>query len=365
MATNLVSLVMQFLTPDMIGRIASALGIDRTSAQTAIGAGVPGLLAGLCGVAAQPGGAQKLVDAARQQTSALGNFASMIGGANRSSLIEKGSQMLSSLLGGREQTALADAVGKYAGLGQSASGSLLGMLAPVVMGTISKEQGTRSLDASGIASLLASQKDNIAAALPSGFSNLLGGTGLLDSLGGVARTATAAAGQTARVTTSAARAIGDTGQRAAGAAALNWLYWLIPLLAIAAALIYLLARPTEQVVQQGVSTTQSLTVGGLDIGKQVTDSITNLRTTLAGITDASSARAALPKLQEATAQIDKVDALLGQLSPEQRKVLAGMVTPLIPSLNQLFDKVLAIPGVAELLKPTIDALKAKVAMLTT
>jgi hypothetical protein len=365
MATNLVSLVMQFLTPDMIGRIASALGLDRTSAQTAIGAGVPGLLAGLCGVAAQPGGAQKLVDAARQQTSALGNFASMIGGANRSSLIEKGSQMLSSLLGGREQTALADAVGKYAGLGQNASGSLLGMLAPVVMGTISKEQGTRSLDASGIASLLASQKDNIAAALPSGFSNLLGGTGLLDSLGGVARTATAAAGQTARVTTSAARAIGDTGQRAAGAPALNWLYWLVPLLAIAAALIYLLARPTEQVVQQGVSTTQSLTVGGLDVAKQVTDSVTSLRTTLGSITDAASAQTALPKLREVTAQIDKVDALLGQLSPEQRKVLAGVVTPLMPSLNQLFDKVLAIPGVAELLKPTIDALKAKVAMLTT
>ena len=31
MATNLVSLVMQFLTPDMIGRIASALGLDRNN----------------------------------------------------------------------------------------------------------------------------------------------------------------------------------------------------------------------------------------------------------------------------------------------------------------------------------------------
>ena len=41
MATNLVSLIMQFLTPDMIGRIASALGLDRTNTQTAIGAAVP------------------------------------------------------------------------------------------------------------------------------------------------------------------------------------------------------------------------------------------------------------------------------------------------------------------------------------
>jgi hypothetical protein len=136
-------------------------------------------------------------------------------------------------------------------------------------------------------------------------------------------------------------------------------------LAILAVLIYLFARPTEQVVvQPGAPAIPSLTVGGLDIRKEVTDSITNLRTTLTGITDAASAQAALPKLREVTGQIDKVDGLLGQLSPEQRRVLAGVVNPLMPSLNQLFDKVLAIPGVAELLKPTIDALRAKLTLLT-
>ena len=77
MAVNLVSLIMQFLTPDMIGRIASALGLDRNNTQTAISAAIPGLLAGLSGVAAQPGGAQKLVDTVRQQTGALGSFANM------------------------------------------------------------------------------------------------------------------------------------------------------------------------------------------------------------------------------------------------------------------------------------------------
>src|SRR5262249_11114232 len=237
------------------------------------------------------------------------------------------------------------------------------MLAPIIMGTIGQQQGTRSLDAGVITSLLSSQKDNIAAALPAGFANLLGGTGLLDSLGGAARTATAAAGQTARATTSAARAVGDTGQRAASVSR-NWLYWLIPLLAIIALLIYFFAKPAEQVVQPRVPTIPSLTVGGLDIRKEVTDSITNLRTTLTGITDAASAQAALPKLQDVTAQIDKVDSLVGKLSPEQRRVLAGVVNPLMPSLNQLFDKVLAIPGVSELLKPTVDALRAKLAVLT-
>jgi hypothetical protein len=160
--------------------------------------------------------------------------------------------------------------------------------------------------------------------------------------------------------------VGDTGRRAAEAASsrsLNWLYWLIPVLAILALLIWLFGQQTDQAVQQGVTSTQSLTVGGLDVGKQVTDSIASLRATLGDITDAASARAALPKLQDVTAQIDKVGGVVGQLSPEQRKLLAGLVNPVMPTLNQLFDKVLAIPGVAEVLKPTIDALRAKLAVL--
>lgn len=46
----------------------------------------------------------------------------------------------------------------------------------------------------------------------------------------------------------------DTGRRAGVAlsASRNWLYWLIPAVAIAALLMYLFARPAEQVVQQGV-----------------------------------------------------------------------------------------------------------------
>jgi Bacterial protein of unknown function (DUF937) len=366
MATNLVSLITQFLTPDMIGRIASALGLDRNNTQTAIGAVVPALLAGFSNTAAQPGGAQKLVDAARQQRGMLDNFANMLGTGGQSSVIEKGSQMLSALLGGRDQNSLAQAVAKFAGLGQGPAGSLLGMLAPVVMGTIGQQQG-QSLNASSITGLLASQKDNIAAALPTGFSNLLGGTGLLDALGGAARTATAAGSEAARVASSAARTVGDTGRRAAAAAAparLNWLYWLIPIAAIVALLIYYLAKPAEQVAQQGVPTAQSLMVSGVDIGKQVTDSITSLRTALGSVTDAASAQAALPNLRDVTAQIDKVDGMTGQLSLEQRKLLAGLVNPVMPTLNQVFDKVLAIPGVAEVLKPAIDALRVKLAALT-
>ena len=65
MATNLVSLVMQFLTPNLIGRIASALGLDRRATEVAVA--VPALLGGLTNVAATPDGARKLLDAVSLQ----------------------------------------------------------------------------------------------------------------------------------------------------------------------------------------------------------------------------------------------------------------------------------------------------------
>jgi hypothetical protein len=139
--------------------------------------------------------------------------------------------------------------------------------------------------------------------------------------------------------------------------------WAIPALAIAALLLYLFARPGEQVVQQGVTTAQNIIVGGLNLNQQVTDGIGSLRTTLNGITDAASAQTALPRLQQATAQLDKVSGVLGQLSTSQRTVLAGLINPVMPAINQLIDRVLAIPGVAEIIKPTIDTLKAKLAVL--
>jgi len=401
MAPNLVSLIMQFLTPDIIARIAATLGLGRTETQTGISAAVPALLAAFSGVADKPGGSQTLVDAIKNQSGVLDNIMSMVGGGSPSSLVDKGSSLLSSLLGSQDQSALAGAVGKFAGIGQSTGSSLIGMLAPVVMGVIGKQIGSRSLDVGTVGGLLASQKEQIAHALPQGFARLLGNTGILDSLDGAAETAAAAANQAGRAANAAAAQAGQYASsasrsaeyagrqaRAAASATPNWLYWVIPALVIAGLLYYLLGRGTEQVAQttpppvtqnkqvtEGTAprdqatprmapATQSIMVGGVDIGKQLGDNLSNLRTSLAGITDVESARAALPKLQEATTGIDKVNSMVPQLSPEQRQSVSGLVTPAMAAINQLFDKVLAIPGVGAVLKPAVDNLKVKLADLS-
>ncbi|WP_166300251.1 DUF937 domain-containing protein [Bradyrhizobium sp. 2S1] len=98
MAANLVSVVMQFLTPDMIAKIASVLGIDRNVAQKAIGGAIPALLAGLADVTATPQGARQLSSSlAQQQPGSLDILKSLIGGSGQNNLAETGSNMLSGL----------------------------------------------------------------------------------------------------------------------------------------------------------------------------------------------------------------------------------------------------------------------------
>jgi Bacterial protein of unknown function (DUF937) len=378
MATNLVSYIMQFLTPDMISRIAAALGLDRNDTQTGVAAAVPALLAALGSVAAKPGGAQNLVDAIKQQSSVAENFGSMIATGNPSSFVDKGSSLLMSLLGSHDQSSLVGAIGSFAGVGHSGGSSLLGMLSPVVMGLIGKQIGPR-LDVGSLTNLFASQKEQIAQALPPGMSNLLGGTGLLDSLSSTAgyatraaeqasRATTAAAGQFTQFASSAARSVGTSTHRAVDSATPTWVYWAIPAIVIGGLLWYLLADHSPQVTQvptvPAQTRTQSVMVGGVDVGKQIGDSLGDLRTSLASITDAASARAALPKLEAATAQIDKIVGTVRQLPADQRQVADGLVASSMTAINQLFDKVLAIPGVAEVVRPTIDSLRTKLADLS-
>ena len=376
MATNLVSYIMQFLTPDLIGRIAGVLGLDRNDTQTGVTAAIPALLAALGSAAAKPGGAQSLVDTIKQQSSAAENFGSMIATGNPSSFVDKGSSLLMSLLGSHDQSTLVGAIGKFAGLGHSGGSSLLGMLSPLVLGLIGKQIGPR-LDVASLTNLFASQKQQIAQAMPPGMSNLLGGTGLLDSLSSTAgyattaaeqagRATTAAAGQFSQYASSAGRSV-DTSQRAVASATPSWVYWAIPAIVAAGFLWYLLADRTTQVAQNPTvvpTQTQSLVVGGVDVGKQISDSLGEVRTSLASITDTASANAALPKLQQATAQIDKVAGTVKQLPADQRRVADGLVASSMATINQLFDRVLAIPGVAEVAKPTIDSLRTKLADLS-
>ena len=112
-------------------------------------------------------------------------------------------------------------------------------------------------------------------------------------------------------------------------------------------------------IQPATGTAASLTVDGVDLGASVTSAIDGLKASLEGITDATTAQAALPKLQEATSALEKVNGMAGKLQAEQKSALAALITAALPVINPLIDKVLAIPVVSDILKPAVDGLRTQ------
>ena len=382
MATNLVSVVMQFLTPDMIAKIASVLGLDRNIAQKAIAGAVPALLASLADVASTPNGARQLTNTLTQQSGSLESLKNLVGGAGQNLLADSGSNMLSGLFGGGTLDTMAQTIGKFAGIGEGTSKSMLGMLGPVVLGSLGQQQRSQGLDAGGLASLLTSQKDQIAAAIPSGLASQLNAAGLIDGANESLRSGAAAASAAGgRIAEASERTISGAGQAAsalAGRTAVpQWPYWLVAAVVLGGLAWFALGRTGEDTVAQvsppattrtapgtvGLAPTD-LTVGGMNLANQINASVGSIRALLPGITDAASAQAALPKLKEAVAQLNEVSSRATQLSPEGKSTLVKLIVVATPTINQMCDKVLATPDAGDIAKPAIDELRGKLDALT-
>ena len=185
---NIVSAVSKSLTPDLVAKMASAAGVsDGATAQKAVGAAIPAILSSLAALVLKPGGERQLADAvAKQSPNTPESLANTVGGSGQPA--SAGENLLSSLLGGSSFGSLASVIGKFTGLGEGAMRSILGMLTPVILGVLGREAGA---GASGLKQLLTSQKDNFAAAMPAGLSNLLQAGGLQEGMRAAASSPTA------------------------------------------------------------------------------------------------------------------------------------------------------------------------------
>jgi hypothetical protein len=216
MAINLVSLVSQFLTPQLVGGLARALGINEAVAQKLVAAAVPAILASLGTAAAAPGGAQKVSDAvSMSDPDILTKLSGAISGGN-TRFLNEGGTLLSGLLGGGGLSSLTGALSQFSGAPQPATQALLGTVTHATVGTIGQQDPSNWSDPSAILSMLNSQKSVISAALPPELSRALGASGLLAGLGAAAAGATQTAASTV---SSAASAASSTASSAANSAA--------------------------------------------------------------------------------------------------------------------------------------------------
>lgn len=145
------------------GQMAQRLGISENTARTAVSLAVPLILAALARNAAQPQGAQDLHQAVTQDHdgSILDNLRGYLGNPQAAN----GAGILGHALGGQRPT-VENNLAQATGLDPNSAGSVLEMVAPLVMGAIGRQQQQNGLDAQGLSQYLGDQQQQVQAADP-------------------------------------------------------------------------------------------------------------------------------------------------------------------------------------------------------
>jgi hypothetical protein len=99
------------------------------------------------------------------------------------------------------------------------------------------------------------------------------------------------------------------------------------------------------------------------VSGDLTSTFTSLTKSLTGITNVDEAKDALPKLKELSGKLDDVKELVGKLPVSGKSKIADLIRPVLGKLGDQFANLLWIPGVATIVKPTMNAIMDKAAAL--
>ncbi|MCB0593760.1 MAG: DUF937 domain-containing protein [Lewinellaceae bacterium] len=158
MSANLMDLLQGSLTSGMVDQLSQQLGgADKQKTAAAASGIVTTLMGALAKNASTTEGAQSLNKALERDHdgSILDDVMGMLTGnaqVNNDRMLN-GSGILNHVLGNKQSGAV-DMISKLSGLDSSKTGSLMTMLAPVIMGALGKAKQQQGLDMAGIASLL-------------------------------------------------------------------------------------------------------------------------------------------------------------------------------------------------------------------
>lgn len=358
---NLVKLITDQISSDALAKLCSILGIDRDTAESAISAAVPTMLAGIGGLAASEDGIRKLSGTlGNLDDSMFGSFDRLIGG-DASMLRQRGGGLLNSLLGDNVTGSIATAVSRFTGVAPDTVKSLLAYLAPVVIGRVASQWQNQGGTPAALKTLFVDQKRYIEDALPAGFS--LGDVSGLNRLGDVGRSATHAARQVEPTTKSLASTLIPLVLLAAGAL-LIWNLWS--------------RRPGPQQAEVEPAVSQPETVVALkpvtpdavvpevgSVQQQLTNLFDSLGKTFGEIKDASSAEAAAPQLEQMLPQIDQLSVAWRRLPDAARTTLATPFKENFTKLKEQAGDILMLPGIADRVKTLINQILEKLVALQT
>ncbi len=178
MSDSVLDLVTQALGSGGTRQIGQQLGLDEETTAKAVSGALPALMGALARNSASSDGASALAGALDRDHdgSILDDLGGFLGGGGAQSA---GEGILKHVLGGKQQQ-VQQGLGQATGLDAGKIGSLLSMLAPMVMGALAKAQRTQGVDAGGLGSMLGQEQRRMERREP-GLGGMLGG--LLDQDG--------------------------------------------------------------------------------------------------------------------------------------------------------------------------------------
>ena len=173
---NLIQTVTDSLPPDIIARAAGMLGESAADTRSGFVAAAPALLAGALQRGSTSGGANQLLDLVKLAT-ANGNPMDQIGAIladqnARSAYLSQGQSLANSLLGGNSGNVIS-ALNASSHVSRGSATNILALLAPLVLGMLSRASGPNPT-ATGLQSVLTTERNGILKALPAGLGSLFG-----------------------------------------------------------------------------------------------------------------------------------------------------------------------------------------------
>ena len=161
---NIISdMITQRISGPIAGQLSQRLGVSESTARAAVQLAVPLILTALARNASQPQGAQNLhhAVASDHNGSILDQLSSYLGNPQAAN----GAGILTHVLGG-QRPVVENNLAQATGMDQNSAGSLLEMVAPLVMGAVGREQQQNGLDAKGLSEFLAQQQNSEAQSNP-------------------------------------------------------------------------------------------------------------------------------------------------------------------------------------------------------
>ena len=230
MAFNLIETVQGLFNNELVRKAASQFGESEAGIQKSLGATIPAVLTGLLQKAGSSDGASEILNMAKQAlgSGVLSNLGGLLGSQGSGSS-SPAINLAKGLLGDKLNS-ITNLIASYGGIKNTSAASLVNLAAPAAMGAVGKYASDNGLGVAGVGSFLATQKDSILKAIPSGF-NIAGALGL-GSLGEIGSKLSS------MVSDAGGKMIGSAGAQAEKLG--PKMKWLLPVLLIILAIAFIL-----------------------------------------------------------------------------------------------------------------------------